>query len=183
MNITAFPRRPKSPKPLDTKTWCVPVNFVFDDGTALSLRLAEKSVQSLENRLWSEDNERHFVIFQTVEEVVALNARRLTHWTPDMEELSIVEYAERREEDEDEPEPVSVHCANLAGPIQLWCVAEKEGDERDPVRSAMIDLDDADSLGQPFLRVTDSSLQPYYFRTNSVLLFRVPQWIIPCFTD
>jgi hypothetical protein len=86
MNITAFPRRPKSPKPPETKTWCVPVNFVFDDGTELSLRLAEKSVQSLENRLWSEDNERHFVIFQTVEEVVALNARRLTHWTPDMED-------------------------------------------------------------------------------------------------
>jgi hypothetical protein len=74
MNITAFPRRP--PKPLETKTWCVPVNFVFDDGTSLSLRLAKKSVQYLENRLWSEDNERHFVIFQSLEEVVALNGVR-----------------------------------------------------------------------------------------------------------
>jgi hypothetical protein len=47
----------------------------------------------------------------------------------------------------------------------------------------MIDLDDVDSLGQPFLRVTDSSLQPHYFRTSSVLLFQVPQWIIPGFSD
>ena len=85
----------------------MPVNFVFDDSTTLSLRLGEKSEHYLENRLWSEDNERHFVISQTVEEVVALNARRLTHWTPDMEEPKIVEYAERREEVEDEPEPAS----------------------------------------------------------------------------
>ncbi|TYC63964.1 hypothetical protein FMN50_02035 [Rhodobacterales bacterium] len=183
MTVTVFPFRPKSPKPAEPRTWWAPVNFVFDDGTELSLPLAEKVIHFLEKHLWAEESKKHFIIVETFEEIVAINVRRLSHWTPDMEELGLLETVERREEDEDEPAPVSVHCANLAEPIQLWCAAEEASADIKPVQTAMLDLDDADLQDRPFLKVLDSSLQPHFFRTASVLLFRVPTWIVPDVLD
>ncbi|TYC50602.1 hypothetical protein FMN50_22810 [Rhodobacterales bacterium] len=180
MKIVNF-SRPKFREPAKLRPWWVPVNFIFDDGTEISLDLTEEVMKFLEKRLVSEQSDSQFIVFATTEEVVALNVTRLTHWTPDMKSLGLVDSLPGKEGDI--PEPVSVHCANLAAAVQFQCAAEETSNVLKPLHTAMLDLNAEDRQAPAFLKVPDEKMQPHFFRKSNVLLFRVPKRIIPDVMD